>query len=73
MNGSSVNPSDVDTVEYGACMTGCGADVSGTVVVCEGCTRLKVGDEVWTNARPAYAEYVHIFFIVDFSCIFIDY
>jgi hypothetical protein len=26
-----VNPVDVDEVEFGACMTGCGADVSGTV------------------------------------------
>jgi hypothetical protein len=27
-------------------------------VACEGCTRLKVGDEVWTQARPAFAQYV---------------
>jgi hypothetical protein len=56
MNGSSVNPSDVDTVEYGGCMTGCGADLSGTVVACQGCNRLKVGDEVWGLSSPAYAE-----------------
>ena len=39
-------------------MLGCGADVSGTVVSCPGCTRLKPGDEVWTLANPAYSEYV---------------
>jgi NADPH:quinone reductase-like Zn-dependent oxidoreductase len=58
VNGSSVNPSDVDEAEYGACVRGCGADVSGTVVSCNGCSRIKVGDEVWTLASPAYAEYV---------------
>lgn len=58
VNGSSVNPSDVDEVELGACIRGCGADVSGTVVSCSGCSRLKVGDEVWTLASPAYSEYV---------------
>lgn len=56
---SSVNPSDVDTVEApGGCFKGCGADVSGVVVACPGCKRLKVGDEVWTLAGPAYADYV---------------
>jgi len=58
VNGSSVNPSDVDTVEGGGCTNGCGADVSGTVVECVGCKRLKVGDEVWTVAEGAYADYV---------------
>jgi NADPH2:quinone reductase len=58
VNATSVNPSDVDEVEGGACMFGCGADVSGTVVACPGCTRLKVGDEVWTLARGAYADFV---------------
>ena len=57
VNASSVNPSDVDTVEAGGCGKGCGADISGTVVACPGCTQLKVGDEVWTLAQPAYADY----------------
>ena len=56
VNGSSVNPSDVDTVEGGGCTNGCGADVSGTVVECVGCKRLKVGDEVWTVAEGVYME-----------------
>ena len=34
VNGSSVNPSDVDTAEGGGCIRGCGADVAGTVVAC---------------------------------------
>jgi len=55
---SSVNPSDVDTVEFGGCTRGCGADVSGTVVACPGCTRLREGDQVWTLAQPAYADFV---------------
>jgi NADPH:quinone reductase-like Zn-dependent oxidoreductase len=55
---SSVNPSDVDTVEGGGCGKGCGADIAGTVVECTGCTRLKPGDEVWTLSNPAYAEYI---------------
>ena len=58
VNASSVNPSDVDIVEEGGCALGCGADVAGVVVACPGCTRLKVGDQVWTNAFGAYAEYV---------------
>eukprot|EP01045_Picozoa_sp_COSAG04_P010755 COSAG04_NODE_666_length_11419_cov_5.345936_13_plen_221_part_00 len=57
---SSVNPSDRDTVEGGGCGGGCGADVSGTVVACSACTRLKPGDAVWTLGRPAYAEYVAV-------------
>ena len=55
---SSVNPSDVDTVEFGGCAQGCGADVSGIVVECPGCERLKVGDEVWTLGGGAYADYM---------------
>jgi len=63
LNGSSVNPSDVDTVEVGGCAKGCGADVSGTVVAvgsaargaaggaasgsAGGAAAGKVGDEVW--------------------------
>jgi NADPH:quinone reductase-like Zn-dependent oxidoreductase len=58
VNGSSVNPSDVDTVEGGGCIFGCGNDMAGTVVACEGCTHLKVGDEVWGFAHPAYSDYV---------------
>ena len=54
---SSVNPSDRDTVEGGGCANGCGADISGKVVACPGCTRLKVGDAVWALGSPAYADY----------------
>ena len=46
VNASSVNPSDVDNVEGGGCMLGCGADVAGTVVACPKCTTLSAGDEV---------------------------
>jgi NADPH:quinone reductase-like Zn-dependent oxidoreductase len=42
----------------GTCRNGCGNDCSGTVVSCPGCTRLKVGDRVWTMASGAFAEYV---------------
>ena len=55
VNGSSVNPSDVDTVEFGGCVGGCGADVSGIVVACPGCKRIKVGDPVWTITQKAYS------------------
>lgn len=58
VNASSVNPSDVDTIEGGGCTLGCGADVAGTVVACPGCTRLKIGDAVWTLAHGAYSDYV---------------
>jgi NADPH:quinone reductase-like Zn-dependent oxidoreductase len=58
VNASSVNPSDVDTVEFGGCNKGCGADIAGVVVECPGCKKLKVGDEVWTLANPAYSDYV---------------
>eukprot|EP00040_Diaphanoeca_grandis_P018811 m.98994 g.98994 ORF g.98994 m.98994 type:complete len:371 (-) comp27120_c1_seq1:124-1236(-) len=60
VNGSSVNPSDVDTVEGGACTFGCGSDFSGIVVKCPGCTRLKVGDQVWGGGSSAYAEYLTV-------------
>jgi NADPH:quinone reductase-like Zn-dependent oxidoreductase len=58
INASSVNPSDVDIVSLGGCDKGCGADISGTVVQCPGCTKLKVGDAVWTNGFGAYAEFI---------------
>ena len=53
-HGSSVNPCDVDYVQYGV---GCGGgggtlgmDVAGKVVaVGAGVTRLKLGDEVWAD------------------------
>ena len=53
MNASSINPSDVDTVEAGGCARGCGADISGVVVSCAGCTRLREGDQVWGLTSPA--------------------
>jgi len=49
MMGSSVNPSDRDTVEGGGCLHGCGHDLSGVVVACPGCKRIKVGDHVWVS------------------------
>jgi len=54
VGGSSVNPCDVDYVEFGfGCPGGkgtLGMDVAGTVVaVGEGVSRLKVGDEVWAD------------------------
>ena len=64
IKGSSVNPSDVDTVELGGCGKGCGNDFAGTIVACPaaadgGCGgRLKVGDAVWGNGGPAFADYV---------------
>ena len=58
VNASSVNPSDRDTVEMGGCFAGCGADISGVVVACPGCKRLQAGDQVWTLAQPAYADFV---------------
>lgn len=59
VNATSVNPSDVDTVEFGGCtFGGCGADVAGTVVACPDCSRIKAGDQVWTLATGAYADYV---------------
>lgn len=60
INASSVNPSDVDTVEGGGCGKGCGADIAGTVVACPMCARLKVGDQVWglvSGVGHAYADY----------------
>ena len=58
VEGTSVNPSDVDAVEMGGCLFGCGNDVAGTVLACPGCTRLKAGDKVWGFASPSYADYV---------------
>eukprot|EP01065_Artemidia_motanka_P010490 TRINITY_DN1556_c1_g1_i1.p1 TRINITY_DN1556_c1_g1~~TRINITY_DN1556_c1_g1_i1.p1 ORF type:complete len:359 (+),score=134.11 TRINITY_DN1556_c1_g1_i1:94-1077(+) len=64
MNGSSVNPVDVDLLkDLGAIDGTLGSDLAGTVVECNGCTRLKVGDEVWADAAGevgggAYADYV---------------
>ena len=51
---SSVNPCDVDFLEFGAgCSGGAGTlgmDMAGTVVaVGSGCSRLKVGDRVWAD------------------------
>ena len=51
---SSVNPCDVDYLEFGVGCSGgggvLGMDVGGTVAaVGEGCTRLKVGDRVWSD------------------------
>ena len=59
VNASSVNPSDVDSVEGGACTLGCGSDVSGTVISCPGCGTFKEGDEVWScwTGSKAFAEY----------------
>lgn len=59
VNASSVNPSDVDGIEFGGCIAGCGNDMAGTVVACPGCKNFKVGDQVWGfgNGR-AYADYV---------------
>ena len=57
---SSVNPSDVDTIEEGGCGDGCGADLAGTVVECSGCKRLKPGDAVWSLGGPAYADYIAV-------------
>ena len=52
--GSSVNPCDVDYVEYGVGCSGgggtLGMDMAGTVVaVGDGVDRLKIGDDVWAN------------------------
>ena len=60
IEGSSVNPSDVDTVQLGGCGKGCGNDFAGTVVACPaaGCARLQVGDQVWGNGGPAFADFV---------------
>jgi len=58
VNATSVNPSDVDRVEGGGCVAGCGADAAGVVVACPGCNRLKVGEAVWGFAQGAYSDYV---------------
>ena len=57
VDASSINPSDVDTVEAGGCARGCGADVAGVVVACPSCKSLKVGDSVWGFAQPAYSDF----------------
>ena len=54
VGGSSVNPCDVDYVEYGVGCPGAagtlGMDAAGTIVaVGSGVDRLKVGDEVWAD------------------------
>ena len=60
MSSSSVNPSDVDTVEMGGCLLGCGNDMAGVVFGCNSCNRLKVGDLVWGFANPSFADYVTV-------------
>eukprot|EP01062_Namystynia_karyoxenos_P070615 TRINITY_DN65974_c0_g1_i1.p2 TRINITY_DN65974_c0_g1~~TRINITY_DN65974_c0_g1_i1.p2 ORF type:complete len:336 (+),score=149.37 TRINITY_DN65974_c0_g1_i1:80-1087(+) len=62
VNASSVNPVDVDLVKLGGLEGTLGGDLSGTVVECPGCTRLKAGDEVWADIDGAklggaYADY----------------
>merc|ERR1740123_2519307 len=61
VNASSINPSDVDFVETGlgpgTSSGALGNDVSGIVVSCPGCKRLKVGDAVWGSPGQAMAEY----------------
>lgn len=57
INASSVNPSDVDGIEYGGCTQGCGNDLAGVVMSCPGCARLKAGDQVWGFGGPSYADY----------------
>ena len=56
VNTTSINPCDVDLVESAAEAAAAivtkktlGFDCSGTVTQCDGCSRLKVGDEVWTD------------------------
>jgi NADPH:quinone reductase-like Zn-dependent oxidoreductase len=54
---SSINPCDVDIIIHGGVQCDAAAllhktlgfDVAGTVLSCDGCSRLKVGDEVWTD------------------------
>ena len=51
---SSVNPCDVDYLEYGVGCSGgggtLGMDMAGTVIaVGSGCKRLRVGDRVWAD------------------------
>lgn len=58
---SSVNPCDVDYLEYGVgCSGGAGVlgmDISGTVAALgEGCKRLKVGDRVWADTGAAKGD-----------------
>jgi NADPH:quinone reductase-like Zn-dependent oxidoreductase len=54
VNASSVNPIDWKIVQTGANMGLrfphiLGFDVAGEVASCPGCTRLKVGDQVWAD------------------------
>ena len=59
VGGSSINPSDVDTVELGGCIFGCGNDMAGTVVSCNNCSQhFQPGDLVWGFAHPSFAEFV---------------
>lgn len=58
LSSSSINPSDVDEVEMDGCLFGCGNDMAGTVVSCNGCSRLKKGDHVWGFANPSFADFV---------------
>jgi len=59
---SSVNPSNVDLVEFPHATGLIGTDVSGTVVDVateSDCAHLTVGSEVWTSVNSgAYAEFV---------------
>merc|ERR1719215_1281167 len=68
MQGSSVNPVNVDLVEpgceklpkpLGPCTKGTlGDDGAGTVVaIGAGCSDFKVGDEVWGFVAGSYAQY----------------
>jgi len=58
---SSVNPCDVDYLEFGLGCSGgggvLGMDVAGTVIaVGAGCKRLKVGDKVWADTGSAKGD-----------------
>ena len=56
---AGLNPSDVDFVEMGLApsMGVLGNDIAGTVVMCRGCSRLAVGDQVWGSPGQSFAEY----------------
>lgn len=55
VHGSSVNPVDWKIIETGGGFGvfrfphTIGFDIAGTVVECPGCTRMKVGDDVWAD------------------------
>ena len=57
--GAGLNPSDVDFVEMGLTplMGVLGIDIAGTVVMCRGCSRLKVGEQVLGSPGKSFAEY----------------